>query len=96
MDGPNILNLNFNTVLTAVKQLKKSCKAWVQESKPRKLLKNWNYLYHCNPILDTDDHQNALCAQTAIEEVYDNLTAQHAQYMSKRSLVELLVSILKR
>ena len=40
MDGPNILNLNFNTVLTAVKQLKKSCKAWVQESKPRKLLKN--------------------------------------------------------
>ena len=39
MDGPNILNLNFNTVLTAVKQLKKSCKAWVQESKPRKLLK---------------------------------------------------------
>ena len=34
LDGPNMLNLSFESVLNAVKQLKKSAKAWVHDSKP--------------------------------------------------------------
>ena len=36
LDGPNMLNLSFDGVLNAIKQLKKSSKAWVHESKPGK------------------------------------------------------------
>ena len=75
IDGSNMLNLSFNSVMTAVKQLKKSAKKWVQDSLP-----------------GTEDHQHALVAVAAVDEVLEVLGNDFARTYSKRQIVETLVS----
>lgn len=37
LDGPNMLNLSFASALNAIKQMQKSCGAWVQSTKNGKI-----------------------------------------------------------
>ena len=97
VDGPNMLNLSFDSVMAALKQLRKSNKAWLQKSE-QGLSKNDLYTfmrsYNTYFNLGSDDRNNALCAQAVIDEVLDSLLTPHARAMSKRTMVELLVSTL--